>query len=414
MKFPLEILRKPKNREKLLEILKYRVCDNCLGRQWGMLGHGMDNAERGRILRKFASEITKSRLKEPNVCYFCDNFFKQDINKVVNDIVKKMKNVEFDTFLIGTILSSEIERKQNELWEKIGIEDVESIKSEINREVGKRVEKIAKKKFSPKNPDITIIADLDESKIKIQIRSLYIYGKYQKLVRGIPQTKWLCPRCRGKGCTYCKGEGKLFKTSVQEEIEKQFLKETKSKKSYFHGSGREDIDVRNLDWRPFVIEMTKPLKRKIDLKKIEKVINKSKNVKVKSLKVVQKDMIKKIKSAQIDKTYLAVVDFTKNIDKKRLKLLKSLTEEPIMQQTPSRVVHRRANIVRKRFVKNISWKFLGKKRLELKIKAQSGLYIKELITSDEGRTKPNIADILDNKVKKIALDVIKIHSKKLF
>jgi tRNA pseudouridine synthase 10 len=49
--------------------------------------------------------------------------------------------------------------------------------------------------------------------------------------------------------------------------------------------------------------------------------------------------------------------------------------------------------------------------LELQITGESGLYIKELISGDEGRTEPNISELLDNKVKKISLDVIKIHTK---
>ena len=62
-----------------------------------------------------------------------------------------------------------------------------------------------------------------------------------------------------------------------------------------------------------------------------------------------------------------------------------------------------------RKVKKITWKLLGKCKLQLKIKGETGLYIKELITGDQGRTKPNVSEILNNKVKKIELDVIKIH-----
>ncbi|MGC8812345.1 MAG: tRNA pseudouridine(54/55) synthase Pus10, partial [Candidatus Aenigmatarchaeota archaeon] len=67
-----------------------------------------------------------------------------------------------------------------------------------------------------------------------------------------------------------------------------------------------------------------------------------------------------------------------------------------------------------RSVKEISWKVLGRKKLVLKVKAEAGLYIKELITGDEGRTKPSVQEILGNKVKKINLDVIKIHVKKFW
>jgi len=402
-----------RNREKLLKILEDKFCAACIGRQFGMLGHGLTNTERGKILTEYASKLTNLEFKEPDVCTLCNNFFKDGINKVVNSIVKKVGNLEFNTFLIGSIVSNGMSRKQEEIWMKTGIEDVESIKSEINREVGKRVEKLTGRKFDLKNPDITIIADLNTGSIRLQIRSLYVYGGYQKLVRGIPQTKWVCRNCNGKGCRVCKGEGKLYKTSVQEIIEKPLLKAIKSKNSSFSGSGREDIDARCLDYRPFVIELVKPLKRKIDLKKIEKQINKSKKVKVKALKLVieGKQLIRRIKTERIDKTYMAEVEFKQSVDKSKLKLIKGIVAEPILQKTPMRVVHRRADKYRKRLVKSVSYKLLGKRKLQLRVRTEAGLYIKELITGDEGRTKPNVSDIICNKVKKIKLDVIKIHTK---
>ncbi len=295
---------------------------------------------------------------------------------------------------------------------KIGIEDVESIKSEMNREVGKRIEKLTKKKFDLKNPDVIILLDLSSNNVRLQIRSLYIYGKYQKLARGIPQTKWICPKCNGKGCTYCKGEGKLYPTSVHEIVEKPFDKASDCKNTAFHAAGREDIDARNLDWRPYVIELIKPMKRKLDLKEIGKQINKSKKVKVKGLKPISdgKEIIRKLKTEKMDKTYRAEVEFKNEIEKSKLKDLRKIAKEQIVQKTPTRVVHRRADKFRRRYVKSLIYKQLGQKKLQLKIRAEGGLYIKELVSGDEGRTMPNVADILGNKVKKIKLDVIKIHS----
>ena len=53
--------------------------------------------------------------------------------------------------------------------------------------------------------------------------------------------------------------------------------------------------------------------------------------------------------------------------------------------------------------------FDSKKKVEFKITTQAGLYVKEFISGDEGRTEPSISGLLNNKVKKIELDVIKIH-----
>jgi len=418
--------------EKAIEILKNPVCDNCLGRAFSDLLSGYSNEQRGKILRQYIAFLidsgekldidksnfydikfrnTKLDIKKPEKCKICKNFFIEQINQLAKNVVKKLKGIEFDTFLVGSILSDELLKAEEKMFEAVGIEFVETMRSEINRELGKIIEKLTNKTFDLKNPDLTILVDLKINIIRVHVRSLYVFGKYKKLVRGIPQTKWICSRCKGKGCTYCKGEGKLYPTSVQEIIEKPLLKATDSKKSKFSGAGREDIDARCLDYRPFVIELMKPLKRKINIKSLEKQINKSKKVKVKGLKLANKGLVRIIKTERIDKTYSAEVKFSKNIDKTKLKELKQLTKEPILQKTPLRVVHRRADKFRKRLVKSISWKLLDKKRLKLIIMAESGLYIKELITGDEGRTKPNVTDLLNNKVKKINLDVIKIHTK---
>lgn len=401
-----------KTEEIIQEILKKPTCNHCLGRQFGQVGTGMTNDRRGKKYREIAhktnSEISFEESKE---CYLCKNFFKEKIDIAAENIVKKLKGIEFETFLVGSIIPSELAKREEELWEGIGIENVEPLKSEINREVGKIIEKLTKKKFSRENQDVVILIDVEKLLPRIEIRSLFVYGLYSKLARGIPQTKWICSNCNGKGCVECKGEGKMYKTSVQEIIEKPLLKAAKSNRSSFHGSGREDIDARNLGWRPFVLEIIKPVKRKISLQKIQQQINKSKKVKVKGLKLVGKGLIRKLKTEKIDKTYSAEIEFEENIDKTKLKNLKLFEGAVILQKTPLRVVHRRSDKLRKRFVKKISWKVSGEKKFILKVTSESGLYIKELINGDDGRTQPNVAEILCNKVKKINLDVIKIHTK---
>ena len=50
------------------------------------------------------------------------------------------------------------------------------------------------------------------------------------------------------------------------------------------------------------------------------------------------------------------------------------------------------------------------KIVEFKLKAQSGTYIKEMVTSDNGRTEPSVAKLLDLKCEVEWLDVLDIHS----
>lgn len=416
--------------QKFVEALKEPICDNCLGRSVANLLSGTTNDQRGKVIRSYVAFLLdsgekldvhmpnfhgtkfrnlKTKIGKPGKCSVCQNFFLEKIDEVAKKAAGKLKNLEISNFLVGSVPSDEMQNAEEKLWERISVEHVERVKSEMNREIGKRVEKIIGKKFDSKNPDAVILVDLKRNEIVLRLKSLYISGGYQKLVRGIPQTRWICTNCGGKGCVECKGEGKRYKTSVQEIIGKPAQKMASGKDHAFHGSGREDVDARCLDWRPFVIEVTKPEKRKIDLRKLEKQINKSGKVKVKSLKFSDKDYVAKIKSDKNDKTYSAEVEFEKNVDRKLLKKIKSLSGSRISQRTPTRVKHRRADILRKRKVKSVSFKTLGKRKVKIVVRGQAGLYIKELMSGDEGRTEPSVAGILGNKVKKVVLDVIKIH-----
>jgi tRNA pseudouridine synthase 10 len=400
-------------KEKLEEILKEKyVCDSCLGRNFAQLLSGLSNEQRGKILRNYLAmlidsgekidvdlsnfygikfHLNKIKPQKPKKCSVCSNLFKE-LKKKVKLIEKKLRKYEYKTFLIGSKLTPELMEKEQEVWDRVGIYWCESIKTEINRVLGIQLERITGKKMNRKLPDITILFDLNDNSVELNVRSVFVYGKYQKLVRGIPQTKW---------------KKKIFKTSVQGVIEKPFLKQTKTKYSSFHGSGREDINVRCLGWRPFVLELINPLNRKINLKKARDRLKKSKKVRVKNLRIVKKDLVRKIKSAKYDKSYRAVIFFEKPVE--NLKTLNELNNTTIKQRTPIRVLRRRSDKIRKRRVKDIKYKILNKKKIELKITTQAGLYIKELITGDEDRTKPNVSNLLNNKVKKIELDVIKIH-----
>ncbi len=140
--------------------------------------------------------------------------------------------------------------------------DVEPIKKEINRIIGREIENTLEKEVEFEKQDIVINVDLrKEPKVRIQINPLFIEGKYNKLVRGIPQTKWPCGKCNGKGCEECNFTGKQYAESVEELLSEHILEATNGWQAKFHGAGREDIDVLMLgSGRPFVLEIKKSLK----------------------------------------------------------------------------------------------------------------------------------------------------------
>ncbi len=295
-------------------------------------------------------------------------------------IKKDLSEYQFETFLIGIKNEKENESKKKNL--------------KIN--LGQLIEKNLGKKVDFLNPDIVIKIDLKNKKIDYQIKSLYLYGRYQKIKPGIPQTRW---------------HKKIYKTSVQEEIGDIIINYCQATDHSFHGCGREDIDVTTLgNGRPFVIEMKNPKKRYFDLKKIEKKINNSSQwVRIKDLSFTNKEKIKEIKMAAPSKIYQAEIQLEKETKKEILKdVEKKLTQITIEQKTPKRVLRRRYNLVRTKkifYFKLIKYHLLNP---IFEIKAQSGTYIKELISGDEGRTKPSLSQLLNQKCFVKNLTVVKV------
>jgi tRNA pseudouridine synthase 10 len=53
-------------------------------------------------------------------------------------------------------------------------------------------------------------------------------------------------------------------------------------------------------------------------------------------------------------------------------------------------------------------KKVSPKLAELQIRCQGGLYVKELVSGDEGRTVPSVSQLLGNRAKPLKLDVLNV------
>ncbi len=390
-------------------ILKeYKLCDHCLGRNFAKIGTRITNKERGEIIRTNLNIETSIPI---NNCWLCSGLLNeiQHFADLIND---SLKDYDFDTFLIGSKIDEDIIDKEKKLIEITKPELSESIKAELNREIGKILEQSLKKEVDFLNPTIMIIIDTAYDFLDFQISSIYVYGKYKKYKRDIPQTKWFCKFCRGVGCKRCHYTGKIYNTSVEELISKSFIKKTKAQSAIFHGCGREDIDVRMLgNGRPFVLEIKNPIKRKIDFNKITNEINKINKgiIEVSNLRVTNKGEISRLKNANFKKIYKVIIKGEKPINNEKLiKAAQSLQGQKINQFTPSRVAHRRANMVREKQIYKCQIKSLEGSIAILIIIADSGTYIKELISGDNGRTKPNLSEMIGNPCIVTELDVLEI------
>jgi tRNA pseudouridine synthase 10 len=385
------------------------ICDNCLGRQFAKISSGVSNEKRGKILKEVLRE--KGEEVKEGKCWVCNSLF-ENLEVWVSKALEKLKEYEFDSFLVGTKVSGMLLENEEMLWEIADASYAEPLKAELNREAGKRIEHETVKRADFERPDLVVILNLWTEKVELQVNSVFICGRYRKFKRGIPQTRWFCRACRGRGCERCNFTGKMYAESVEELISGSILTEFKGEDMVLHGCGREDIDARMLgSGRPFVVEIKEPRRRKVDLRMLEEKVkeeNKGK-VEVVGLQYVKREMLVKIKNAKADKTYRVEVKLKTRIKEEVLgNAVAKLSGAVIEQRTPTRVVHRRADLVRKRKVYSARLVAFEGVTSSMELKCDGGLYIKELVSGDGGRTKPSLSELLGTDAEVKELDVVDV------
>lgn len=435
--------------EALRMLEKYPLCDHCLGRQFALLGHGVENEERGKTIKlalsfeahalalsenkegvkvlkvlatngfsEIAGEVLDrmgERIKTedfPQKCFLCEG--KLELRDYLAEkALSLLEEYEYSSFLVGTELPLTVGEREDEFRAEFGVSHGESLRKEFARTVGKKIAERSGKDVDFKKPEIVVLVEPFSGLVKLQVNPLFIAGRYKKLVRSIPQSKWFCSECWGKGCIKCNWTGKMYLESVQEIVEKPLLDATNGASASFHASGREDIDARMLgNGRPFVIEIASPKKRFLDLKKMEDAVNAYgvNKVEVSGLRFANRDVVRKLKRGESkQKEYRVFIEFENKITVEDMRFLeKSLTNAMIKQKTPVRVLHRRADLTRERYIYDVGVKKLSPRKAEMRLRCQGGLYVKELVTGDEGRTAPSVSEILKNKAKPMELDVLNV------
>ncbi|MFX1377520.1 MAG: tRNA pseudouridine(54/55) synthase Pus10 [Promethearchaeota archaeon] len=448
--------------DKVLEIYqKYYICIHCLGRMFSLLGTNTTNYERGSsLLLSITMENHKNYLSGNEViqkeainnlkllankayfkpaqkvldneglaelknnsnqeCYLCHDIF-SNIKNYTAKPIQILKEIEFNSFLIGSKIEPQIINQEDKFKSQFSLLEAESFKSHFNRVLGKQLTLILNKNPEFSNPDVLMIYSLDYENYSIELilKSIFIYGKYNKLIRGIPQTHWFCKNCSGAGCERCNYTGKQYVTSVEDLISPEFINESKASDLKFHGAGREDIDVRMLgSGRPFIIELRNPKIRKLNLANIQKKVNKNnkKKVRIYNLKYSSKKEVIRLKkeAKNTKKVYKAIIKSESKLNKEefdqKVILLKQVFEnKKIRQRTPYRVSHRRSDKVRQKLIYNIEGKLIKPKLYEFMIETQGGTYIKELINGDNGRTSPSFSEIFNTPLECKELDVLEIN-----
>jgi tRNA pseudouridine synthase 10 len=373
------------------DLFAHNLCIRCTGRLFADVDSGLTNHERGLRLA-FAYKSFFGPVEIPDSCSICNGIF-DEFEKYLNMVNDTIGKKEYTTFLIGSKFDPETILEEEKIQNKYDSKG-ESIKKEFNREFGKYFLDHTGKEFS-KDADIVIEINTIYDNVNLIIRPLYIYGTYIKKRRDIPQTRWI----NGSG------------DSLESLMGEQLMKFTGGKNYKLHGSGREDVDVMMLgNGREFVIEVDDPDIRKFSLKQfMDNVNNSGNNIHISNLEFTGKPKIKQIKEAIYDKIYAATIECSENIDREKLEnTVEKFKNFVISQRTPTRVIGNRSDLIRKKEIKYINIEDIHDKEATIKIRSQSGTYIKELINGDNGRTVPSLSSIYGIELKVKCLDVLRI------
>jgi tRNA pseudouridine synthase 10 len=232
-------------------------------------------------------------------------------------------------------------------------------------------------------------------------RDFCLESRYRKLRRGLPQTVFYCPACKGdrrraRHCTQCGGFGKLTRESVQELIARRLLPAFQARRGLFHGAGREDIDVLMLGrGRPFVFEVVGARRADVDLEALraEIVARAEGAIELAPFVPVPRSRIAYWKQTPFEKIYRVEVALGGEPAPAALAAAAAFAGA-IGQRTPQRVAHRRADCERQRALRVLDLRRLADGAIAVQLRCQHGTYVKEWVSGDDGRTSPSLASLL--------------------
>eukprot|EP00019_Armaparvus_languidus_P007172 CAMPEP_0168590434 /NCGR_PEP_ID=MMETSP0420-20121227/6566_1 /TAXON_ID=498008 /ORGANISM="Pessonella sp." /LENGTH=386 /DNA_ID=CAMNT_0008626093 /DNA_START=556 /DNA_END=1716 /DNA_ORIENTATION=- len=205
--------------------------------------------------------------------------------------------------------------------------------------------------------------------------------------------------------------------SVEEVMVEPILNFFRGSSHALRSAGREDMDVRMLgDGRPFVIEVIDPRRLTVDaaqLQELQRVINErgGNTVRVRCLQLVPRSDAQTLGDAAATKrkVYRCLVQCSSEPHQHALDALAQRRDIVLQQNTPIRVAHRRALLLREKIIHRIQARKIGPRWLSITMSTSAGTYVKEFINGDLGRTEPSFAQLINvDSASMILLDVLAV------
>jgi len=366
------------------------LCDNCLGRFFIISAHLLSGRMLGNKIRKLINSkpITK--------CYICKNLFSN-----TDHYVKMMQDAsfgyEFSTFMVGAILKQSIIERDDKLRSKFHLRGVDGIKTAVTRELVKKFARKTKTHIDHLLPDIIFTINFRTEQCNVKTKPIFLYGRYIKNKRGLPQKEESCKDCKGKGCNFCNNHGIVLFDSVEGKIS-QFLYEkfetNQVKFTWIGGEDKTSLVMGN--GRPFFAKLLSAKKRNVRL---------TKKSNLDEIMIHGLRKIDHIPNGSIHfKSKIKILISTKNnISSNRLKKLKQLVTVPIEITNSNNKQH-------KKTIHKLNYKKNSLQSFTVEIEADGGIPIKRFV--DGFNIIPSVSSLLGTQCSCEKFDINQIYLSK--
>jgi tRNA pseudouridine synthase 10 len=263
---------------------------------------------------------------------------------------------------------------------KYHLKGIDSVKTDVAKELIKLFTKKTQKLLDSFDPEITFTINLKDELCQLHSKSIILFGKYVKSKRGYAQKQQSCGNCSGMGCRVCDFHGISEFESVEGIISKLLFKKFGGTTTKFTWIGGEDKSSLVLgSGRPFFVKIKNPSKRKSTL-----ADEKFDSVSIFNLKLV--DTFPK-KPLNFYSRIKIKISTKSQINSKKLKKLKDLTTCPI-------VIYEKSGKRYEKKIFDLKYKKNSNNLFTIIMSAEGGFPIKKFVIGDD--MSPNISSLLDN------------------
>ncbi|ADV64353.1 tRNA pseudouridine(54/55) synthase Pus10 [Desulfurococcus mucosus] len=415
---------------------EHPLCDRCLGRLFARRGLDLSNEERGRAVKtllamKLHADFTDGKTSiehiqriavnsgepvarlyrrltgesvEPRVCHICLGRLSDEyLDKVAREAASLLAGLQASSFLIGVKLDAEVARRELEVSLITKLASSESVKNELKREVGKKVSQITGLQPDFDKPDVVVIINVDRDfnyTLSTQVNPVLLKAVYLKKGRRISHVPW-----------FTSNGARKYPESLQDFVRDSIASLFEAVDVKIHAAGREDVDARMLGTgRPVIIEILEPRFRSVDIGLLNQILD-DQFIKVSVTGPASRRDIEAIKegSRRRKKIYRVSVLTGKPVTMKDLEELSGFFRNRVVKQrTPLRILGRKKDRERIRRVYSVEAVAVTPRVFEALIHCDGGLYVKELVHCDNGRTTPCFSEVLGSTAYPLELDVIHV------